>query len=210
MTDQLVNLTQSAQMYGALFTTGASGVSLISTNGIFQYQNASSISVGGHSASYNEMGAVFGYYNATGATLLGTDSNGIGYFHLTGVTAKLSLSQAYTFNVVCSGTYQQSVAQYYNEAGVTDTTVNITDSGGSSTCPSGTRSGQKLFNHTGSPVVAAILLAVSGSTNKWYGFAAGDASALTVTAAQTACGTSGLDPCQSCCDNTAVTITGLT
>jgi hypothetical protein len=211
MSDTLTNLQQAAMLYGGLYYESGSGVSFLgTTSGAFVYQTTNSVPNGGHSVSYSQVASITGDWSAVSADFIGFDSHDIGYFHLNTVTCRVNLYPSRTYNVICSGTYQLSEPLYFNYLDLSYISGSCGDAGASTRCPSGPNNNAKIFNHSGSPVVAAVKIASAGGNNTWKAFAAGDASALTVVAAQAACGTASDDPCTGCCDDTAVTITGLT
>lgn len=132
------------------------------------------------------------------AVFLGTDSCGIGYWHLSSfyfdVIEPLIVMTACTSGISYD-TYSDT--QHF--------ICHVTD-GGSTTCP---YSGAKIVNHPGYFCVAAWLAYTDvHGVNQWAAFAAGDATAATVAAAKTACGITS-EGCSPACPDIDVTILGL-
>jgi len=126
------------------------------------------------------------------ATLIGIDTDTcISYWHLTGVSIKATLA-TYDFVSCVVGTRPFAFSNN-TITKPTFSTVNIDiKDGHSSTAPIDSH---EVIPHGGAPVVAAVHTRDDVSNVYWKAFAAGEASAVTVAAARTACGTGTYNLC---------------
>lgn len=194
MTDVLLKHGRAASLW--LYDRFLAGLPGMRTYAVINYAPSGGCGAGIGTGSQHAY-ATLGNPSCTLLGLIGVDpATNIGYFHVS-LTFQFTVDNYTGVQFTCSNGAHFCTLNFF---GTTLFTVSVTD-GASTVMPNGTQA----IIHTGKPVIACVLVNVSGSTNTWAVISAGDATALTIAAAASACQITS-EQFLPDCDNTAIAV----